>query len=105
MVFVVALTAVFADQVVFDGTLQTAWHVGVHHAKTVGHAEGLIAGIARTALLLYLRMVEVDTRGNIQVLWHVAEQDATQTVLAERTAVGITHDVAPGFLREELFCL
>ena len=62
MVFVVATATVFADQVVFDGTLKTAWHVGVHHAETVGHAEGLIACIARTALLLHLRMVEVDAR-------------------------------------------
>ena len=105
MVFVVALAAVFVNQVIFDGTFQTAWHVGVHQAETIGHSEGLVAGIARTALLLHLRMVEVDARGNILVLWHVAEQDATQAVVTEGTSVGITHDVALGFLREELFCL
>ena len=105
MVFVVALTAVFADQVVFDGTLQAAWHVGVHHAETVGHAERLVADVARAILLLHLGMTKVDARGNILVLWHIAEQDTTQAVLTERAAVGITHNIAPGFLREELFCL
>ena len=105
MVFVVALAAVFVNQVIFDGTLQTTWHVGVHHAETVGHAEGLVADVARAILLLHLGMTKVDARGNILVLWHIAEQDATQAVLAERAAIGITHDVAPGFLREELFCL
>ena len=105
MVFVVALSAVFTNQVVFDGTLQAAWHVGVHHTETIGHAERLVADVARTALLLHLGMTKVDARGNILVLWHIAEQDSTEAVLAERAAIRITHGVAPGFLREELFCL
>lgn len=103
MVFVVALTAVFADQVVFDGTLQAAWHVGVHHTETIGHAERLVADVARAILLLHLGMTKVDARGNILVLWHIAEQDTTEAVITNGAAVGITHNIALGFLCKEHF--
>ena len=102
MVFVVALAAIFTNQMVFDGSFQTAWHVGVHHTETVGHAERLVADVARATLLLRLGMANVDARGNILVLWHIAEQDTTEAVAAEGTAVGITHNIALGFLSEEL---
>ena len=101
VIFVVALAGVLGDEVLLDGTLHAARHVVVHLAEAVGHDDGLVTGIAWTALLLHQRVAEVDAGGDELVFWQVVSEYAAQAVLAEGAAGGVAYDIAFGFLGEK----
>ena len=103
VILIVALAGVDVDEVVLDGSLQTAWHVVIDGGEPLGHADGLVLAEQWTVFALHLRITEIDT-GNVEAFCRlVVAENAVKAVIAQGADVTVAGFVVVGLLGEDFF--
>ena len=101
VILVVAFARIDADEVVLDGPLHVTRHVVIDGGKTDGHADRLVVAEQGTVGLLHLRIAEVDAGDVVPASGIITDENAVQTVLAQRTRLTEAERIGVCLRRED----
>lgn len=91
VIVVIAPARKEVDEVVLDGTLQTARHVVVHLLEAEGHADWFIGTVVGAVRFLSHWISEIYSRDNRVILRNIVHQDAAKAMLLHRTVLTLAH--------------
>ena len=89
VILVATLAGIDIDEMVLDGTLQTAWHIVIDSGEAVGHANGFVLAKQWTVFALHLGVTEVDAGGVEPFRWFVVAENAVEAVHTQRADVTV----------------
>ena len=93
VIFVVKFPVGKVDEVILDGTLQTAWHVVVHPLEAEGHADWFDGTILGAVCFLSHWIPEIYGLDNRVILRNIVHQDAAKAVLFHGTILTLAHSI------------
>lgn len=93
VIVVIAPARKEVDEVVLDGTLQTAWHVEVHLFETEGHADWLVGTVVGAVCFLSHWISEIYSRDNRVILRNIVHQDVAKAMFFHWTILTLAHSM------------
>lgn len=103
VIFVVKFPVGKVDEVILDGTLQTAWHVVVHPLEAEGHTDWFDGTILGAVCFLSHWIPEIYGLDNRVILRNIVHQDAAKTMLLHRTNLTLAHSIVLRHFAEQFF--
>ena len=103
VIFVVKFPVGKVDEVILDGTLQTAWHVVVHPLEAEGHADWFDGTILGAVCFLGHWISEIYSRDNRVILWNKVFKDTAKAMLLYRTIKTLADGIVLRHFAEQFF--
>lgn len=103
VIFVVKFPVGKVDEVILDGTLQTAWHVVVHPLEAEGHADWFVGTILGAVCFLGHWIPEIYGRDNRVILRNKVFKDTAKAMLLYRTIKTLAHCFVLRHFAEQFF--